>query len=409
MLFGRAGQGDIGEIFPMALLPAWWQFPLPGLPTTFDVATRVGHGVSQEFHAPFTHEDWLMYHDRSCPSSTVSRGRSSFIDLNPYMGELGRSPGRLDGVLFCCNVFLPLPPTHRYFAVCSGLPSTGAHLTGLSWARFECLAAAEWILDFGVAYLHKIGVSGTAMVLSDEAIAVMERCAGAFPPLPVEPTFTGAWPRCAVVWDEILRSATIPRSASMDSRFLRRYSVMNADEWAVTLDPADDSAVEFCDSYKHLAYGAVLVFRLRPSVVERMRLEGVLTAWNRVARMIGRTFWTCRYLGVSSWRSVVLKGVPSWSRPTGADPPCHCATSIARLSPSIRIGEARLAVRTLQLMQDRDTSRPALLSRRKVVRATPMVTRVTILVLTMARLRRKRILMLVVARRSFWCSSSVRM
>ena len=110
MLFGRSGHGDIRELFPMAMLPDWWQFPLPGLPTTLDVPTRVGHSVRQVFHAPLTHEEWLMYHDRSCPPSTVSRGRSRFIDLNPYMGEFGRSPGGLDGVCFCRNVFLPLPP-----------------------------------------------------------------------------------------------------------------------------------------------------------------------------------------------------------------------------------------------------------------------------------------------------------
>ena len=100
------------------------------------------------------------------------------------MGAFGRSPGGLDGVRFCRNVFLPLPPSHRYFEVCSGSPSTRAHVTGLSLARFERLAAAKWILYFGVAYLHKICISGTAVVLSDEAIAVMERYAGAFPPLP---------------------------------------------------------------------------------------------------------------------------------------------------------------------------------------------------------------------------------
>ena len=104
MLFGRVGHGDIGEIFRMAMLPAWWQFPLPGLPTTLDVPTRVGHGVRQLFDAPVTHEEWLMYHDRSCPSSTVSRGRSRFIDLNPYMREFERSRGGLDGVRFCRNV-----------------------------------------------------------------------------------------------------------------------------------------------------------------------------------------------------------------------------------------------------------------------------------------------------------------
>ena len=256
MLFDRAGHGDIGELFPMAMLPAWWQFPLP---TTFDVPIRVGHGVRQVFHAPVTHEEWLMYHNRFCPSSTVSRGRSRFIDLNPDMGEFGRSPGGLDGVRFCRNVFLPLPPSHRYFAVCSGSPSTRAHVTGLSLAGFERLAAAEWILYFGVAYFHKICISRAAMVLSDEAIAVMKGYAGAFSPLPIDLTFSGVWPRSAVVWDDILRFARLVRSAPMDSRFLRRYSVMKADEWAVTLDPADGevlNAVEFNDRYNHLAYGS---------------------------------------------------------------------------------------------------------------------------------------------------------
>ena len=132
-------------------------------------------------------------------------------------------------------------------------------MTGLSLARFERLADAEWILYFAVAYLHKICISGTAMVLSDKTIAVMERYAGAFPPVPFDPTFTGVWLRSAVVRVHILRFARLTRSAPMDSRFLRRYSVMKADEWAVTLDPADGevlAAVGFSDRYKHLAYGA---------------------------------------------------------------------------------------------------------------------------------------------------------
>ena len=78
------------------------------------------------------------------------------------------------------------------------------------------------------------------MALSDEAIAVMERYARAFPPLPADPTFTGVWPRSAVVWDDILRFARLAPSNPMDSRFLRRYSVMKAEEWAVTLDTADE-------------------------------------------------------------------------------------------------------------------------------------------------------------------------
>ena len=97
------------------------------------------------------------------------------------------------------------------------------------------------------------------MVLSDESIAVMECYAGAFPPLPVDPTFTGVWPRNAVVWDDILRFARLARSAPMDSRLLRRYSVMKGEEWAVTLYLADGevlTSVEFSDRYKHLAYGS---------------------------------------------------------------------------------------------------------------------------------------------------------
>ena len=42
MLFGRAGHGDIRELFPMAMLPAWWQFPLPSLPTLVNIAEVYG-------------------------------------------------------------------------------------------------------------------------------------------------------------------------------------------------------------------------------------------------------------------------------------------------------------------------------------------------------------------------------
>ena len=51
MLLGRPGGKDVGEIFPMAMLSSWCQFPLPVLPTTLDVATHVIHGVRQLFRA----------------------------------------------------------------------------------------------------------------------------------------------------------------------------------------------------------------------------------------------------------------------------------------------------------------------------------------------------------------------
>ena len=197
MLFGQPGGKDVGEIFPMAMLPSWWQLPLPGLPTTLDVSTRVGHGVRQMFRAPVTHEEWLMYRDRSCAVNSASRNKSRFIDLTPFMGEFGRTPGGLNGIQFSRNVFLPLPPSHRYFAVCSGSPSTRAYKTDSCLARFERLAAAEWVLYFGVAYLHKICISGTAMVFEGGTIALMERLQGAFPPIP--PACTGVWPRITVV------------------------------------------------------------------------------------------------------------------------------------------------------------------------------------------------------------------
>ena len=114
-----------------------------------------------------------------------------------------------------------------------------ANATGLRLARFERPTAAEWILYFGVPYLHKVCISGTAMVLSDEAIAVMERYTRPFPPLPVDPSFICVLHRSAVVWEDILRFARLSRSAPMKSRFLRRYFVTTADEWAVALDPAD--------------------------------------------------------------------------------------------------------------------------------------------------------------------------
>ena len=156
MLFERPGGEDVGEIFPMAMLPSWWHFPLPGIPTTFDAATRMGHGVRQLFRAPVTDEEWLMYRDRACTANSVSRNKSGFIDLNPFMGKFGRMAGGLDGIQFSHNAFLPLPPIHRYFAVFSGSPSTRTYNTDSCLVRIKRLAAAEWVLYFGVAKLQKI-------------------------------------------------------------------------------------------------------------------------------------------------------------------------------------------------------------------------------------------------------------
>ena len=71
-----------------------------------------------------------MYRDQACAANSVSRNKSRFVDLNLFMGELGRTPGGLDDTQFSRNMFLPLPPSHRYFAVCSGSPSTRAWKTG---------------------------------------------------------------------------------------------------------------------------------------------------------------------------------------------------------------------------------------------------------------------------------------
>ena len=259
MLFGRPEGEDVGEIFPMAMLRSWWQFPLPGLPTTFDIATRVGHGVRQLFRAPVKHEEWLMYRDRACAANSVSRNKSKFIDLNPFMGEFGRTPGGLDGIQLSRNVFMPLPLSHRYFAVCSSSPSTRAYKTDSCLVRFERLAAAEWILYFGVAYLHKICISRTAMVLDGGTIALKERFQGAFPPMTVSCAFTGVWPKSTVVWDDILRFARLARDAPRDSRFARKYSVTRVEEYAVTLDATDGTvltASEFSVRYTHLAHGS---------------------------------------------------------------------------------------------------------------------------------------------------------
>ena len=259
ILFARPGGEDVGEIFPMAMLPISWQFPLLGIPTTLDVATRVSHGVRQLLRAPVTHEELVMYRDRACAANSVSRNKSRFIDPNPFMGEFGRTPGGLDGIQFSPNVFSPLPPSHRYFAVCSGSPSTCAYRTDSCQVRFERLATAEWVLYFGVAYLHKICISGTAMVLEGGTIASMERFQGAFPPMPVPPAFTGVWPKSNVVWDDILRFARLARDAPRDSLFVRKYSVTRVEEYAVTLDPTDGTGLpesEFSVRYPHLAHGS---------------------------------------------------------------------------------------------------------------------------------------------------------
>ena len=156
-------------------------------------------------------------------------------------------------------MFLPFPPSHRYFAVCSGSPGTRAYRTESCLVRFERLAAAEWVLYFGVAYFHKICISGTAMVLEGGTIALMERFREAFPPMPVSPAFTGVWPKSTVVWDDILRFARLARDAPRDSRFVRKYSVTRVEEYAVTLDPTDGTvltASEFSVRYPHLAHGS---------------------------------------------------------------------------------------------------------------------------------------------------------
>ena len=123
--------------------------------------------------------------------------------------------------------------------------------------RFERLAAAEWVLYFGVAYLHKICISGTAMLLEGATIALMERFQGAFPPMPVSPAFTGVWPKSSVVWDDILRFARRARDAPRDLRIVRKYSVTSVEEYAVTLDPTDGTvltASQFSVRYPHLAH-----------------------------------------------------------------------------------------------------------------------------------------------------------
>ena len=187
-----------------------------------------------------------MYRDRACAANSVSRNKSRFIDLNPFMGEFGRTPGALNGIQFSRHVFLPLPPSHRY-------------RTDSCLVCFERLAAAEWVLYFGVAYLHKICISGTAMVLEGGTIALMEPFQGAFPPMPVSPAFTGVWPKSTVVWDDILRFVRPARDAPRDSRFVRKYSVTRVEEYAVTLDPTDGTvltASEFSVRYPHLAHGS---------------------------------------------------------------------------------------------------------------------------------------------------------
>ena len=72
-----------------------------------------------------------MYRDRACAANSVSRKNSRFTDLNQFMGAFGRTTGSLDGIQFSRNVFLPLPPSHRYFAVCS------AYTVLIFWRRLS--------------------------------------------------------------------------------------------------------------------------------------------------------------------------------------------------------------------------------------------------------------------------------
>ena len=259
MFFGAPGRGH-GRGLPDgydAQLVSWWQFPLPELPTKLDVATGVDHGVCQFFRAKVTHEEWLMYRDRASAANSVPRNKSRFIDLNPFMGEFGRTPGGLDGIQFSRNVFLSLPLSHRYFAVCTGSSSTRAYKTDSCMVRFGRLAAAEWVLYFRVAYLHKTCISGTAMLLDGGTIALKKRFQGASPPMPVSPALTGVWPRSTVVRNDSLRFATLARDAPRDSRFARKDSVTCVEEYAVTLDSPDGivlPAAEFSVRYPHLAH-----------------------------------------------------------------------------------------------------------------------------------------------------------
>ena len=66
----------------MAMLPSWWQFYLPGRLKTLNVATHIGHGTRPLFREPVTHEKWLMYRDRACAATLVSRNKSRFMDLD---------------------------------------------------------------------------------------------------------------------------------------------------------------------------------------------------------------------------------------------------------------------------------------------------------------------------------------
>lgn len=132
----------------------------------------------------------------------MSWNKSSLIDLNPFIGEFWRTLDDLVGIQFSHNVFLPVPRSHRYFAV---LPSTRAYKTDSYLVRFERLAAAEWFVYLGVSYLKKICIRGTAIVLEVGTIGLMERFHGAFPPMPVSPAFTGVCTKSTVVWDGIIR------------------------------------------------------------------------------------------------------------------------------------------------------------------------------------------------------------
>ena len=165
----------------------------------------------------------------------------------------------------------------RYFAVCSGSPSTRAYKTDSCLVHIERLAAAEWILYFGVAYLHKICISGTAMLLEGGMIVLMERFQGALPPMPVSPAFTGVWPKSTLVWDDILRFARLARHAPRESRFVRKYCVTRVEEYAVTLDPTNGTvltASEFSVCYPIWLTGPALVCTRRLSGVKPMLVVG---------------------------------------------------------------------------------------------------------------------------------------
>ena len=45
-----------------------------------------------------TPEEWLMYWDRACAATSVSRSKSRFKDPNLFMGAFGQTPGDLHGI-----------------------------------------------------------------------------------------------------------------------------------------------------------------------------------------------------------------------------------------------------------------------------------------------------------------------